>query len=84
MTGIYNMFCQYLYGWDGKSMQLLGHADSFGESADYVYDEVLFNLRRLCWEACVSDGNVYRKVAESPTLRLVLDWEKSRFELEVD
>ena len=84
MTGIYNMFCQYLYGWDGKTMQLLGHVNSNEEWGDYGYDEVIFNPRRLCWEACVSDGNVYRKVAESPTLRLVLDWEKSRFELEVD
>lgn len=71
-------FRQFLYGWDSESMTLLCQYD--GVEWDR-YDEgykIVFNPQKLRWDYCYLSHGVYRKVPDTESYELVLDWKNSR------
>lgn len=75
-------FDQYLYGWDGQTMTYLcepNHLTGWDRYDDG--HKIVFNPTKLTWNYCLPSNGVYQKAEDTTTLRLTLDWDKSKFEM---
>jgi len=80
--GVY--FRQYLYSWKNGDLCLIREMDvEFGcpESYEKGY-ELVFNPTKCTWSYCKKDGDLFYPVSGTPTLRLVLDGDSSKFVVE--
>ena len=77
-------FRQYLYSWKDDDLCLIREMNvEFGcpESYEKGY-ELVFNPTRCTWSYCKKDGDLYHPVNGTPTLRLILDGDSSKFVVE--